>query len=39
MERLGATVRSRGFQTLLVKLALSFGMILWMFVVATLSHA
>ena len=38
MERLQSVTRSRGFQTLLVKLALSFGMVLWMFVVATLSH-
>ena len=39
MERLQSTTRSRGVQTLLVKLALSFGLVLWMFVVATLSHA
>lgn len=38
MERLQSVTRSHGFQTLLVKLALSFGMVLWMFVVATLSH-
>ncbi len=39
MGRLHGTIQSRGLHTLLVKLALGFGMILWMFVVATLSHA
>jgi len=39
MKRLSGAIRSRGFQALLVKLALSFGMILWMFVAATLSYA
>jgi hypothetical protein len=39
MERLHGMIGDRGVQALLVKLALSFGMILWMFVVATLSHA
>ncbi len=39
MKRLQSTTRGRGVQTLLVKLALSFGLVLWMFVVATLSHA
>ena len=38
MERLQNVTRSRGFQALMVKLALGFGMVLWMFVVATLSH-
>ncbi len=39
MERLHIAIRSRVLQTLMVKLALSFGMVFWMFVVATLSHA
>jgi len=39
MKRLRGTARAQGFQSALVKLALSFGMILWMFVAATLSHA
>jgi len=38
MERIRSTVQGGGVQAALVKLALSFGMVLWMFVVATLSH-
>lgn len=38
MPRLSGAVRGRGVQELLVKLALSCGMILWMFVAATLSY-
>ncbi len=38
MERMFTTIQGRGFQGLVVKLALSFGMVLWMFLVATLSH-
>jgi len=39
MERHDDTAPSGAFQTMVVKLALSFGMVLWMFLVATLSHA
>ncbi len=39
MMQLRGAVRGRGVETLLVKLALSLGMILWMFMVATLSYA
>ena len=38
MERIRSTVQGGGVRAMLVKLALSFGMVLWMFVVATLSH-
>ena len=38
MERIRSTVQGGGVQAALAKLALSFGMVLWMFVVATLSH-
>lgn len=38
MERIRTTVQGGGLQVMLVKLALSFGMVLWMFVAATLSH-
>jgi hypothetical protein len=38
MERIRTTAHAGGLQAMLVKLALSIGMVLWMFVVATLSH-
>ncbi len=38
MGRYNGKAHSGAFQTMVVKLALSFGMVLWMFLAATLSH-
>lgn len=38
MEWIRSTRQTNGLQTLLVKLALSFGIIFWLFLVATFSH-
>lgn len=39
MEGYDGKTQGSALQTMIVKLALSFGVVLWMFLVATLSHA